>query len=53
MANERKENQSPEDLDETIRDLQIRPEDVEKIRGGKASDPCGGGEHTPRPPKSS
>ena len=53
MANERNDNQKPADnkSQQNVKDLDVRKEDVDKVKGGRAGDPCDGGEATPRPPQ--
>jgi hypothetical protein len=40
------QGQTETEGDETLSDLDISTDDAEKVKGGRASDPCEGGEIT-------
>lgn len=51
MGNDREESSQPEDGErENLEDLDIRPDEVDKVKGGRRGDPCDGGEVTPPRP---
>ena len=51
MGNDSEETRQPEDKDrENLQDLDIRHDEVDKVKGGRRGDPCDGGEATPPRP---
>ena len=53
MANDREENQDSKDKEQdALKDLDVREEEVDRVKGGRMrSDPCDGGEVIPPPPQ--